>query len=230
MYVYIGSNGLANIIAADMCVGLGSVDNATMEPWLLIFRIKGYCAGRVTKVTSCLTTQIVGSLAIILSAFCFFLLPSSPAYARFLIKDEKVTTVRRIAQNQAGVKHGRILQYQIREALCDFRVYYLLMQQFAIGMINSALRGYCSALLRGLGWLSLQTARHRLPSGAVQLLAICIAGYLASRFRNITTVIYFGRRLLGGDFAGPLVSTRTKRRGIILPPWYWVLSLAEVGS
>ena len=31
--------------------------------------------------------------------------------------------------------------------------------------------------------------RYQLPSGAVQLIASCIAGYLASRFRNVTIII-----------------------------------------
>jgi hypothetical protein len=131
----------------------------------------------------------VGSLAIILSVICFFLLPSSPADARFLTKNERVAAVWRIAQNQTGIKHDKVLKYQVREALCDVRVYCLLVQQFAIGMINGALGGYYSALLRGFGWSSIQTVRYQLPSGAVQLLASCIAGYLASRFRNITIII-----------------------------------------
>jgi MFS family permease len=39
MCVYIGSNGLANIIAAGICVGLGSVNSAAVEPWQLIFLV-----------------------------------------------------------------------------------------------------------------------------------------------------------------------------------------------
>lgn len=135
------------------------------------------------------TTQVIGSIAVVLSGVCFYILPSSPSDARFLSEDKKIAAVWRIARNQTGIKHPKVLKYQIREALCDIRVYRLLVQQFAIGMANGGLGGYYSALLRGFGWSSIQTIRCQLPIGAVQLVASVIAGYLASRYRNRTIII-----------------------------------------
>lgn len=193
MCIYLGSQGLANIIAAGVCVGLGSVTATAVTPWQLIFLVSRRPSIILYHLSESRAdkwrTQVVGALAIALSVVCLFLLPSSPKDARFLTKDEKLAAVWRIAQNQTGVKHEKVLTYQIREALCDIRVHCLLVQQFAIGMINGALGGYYSALLRGFGWSPIQTVRYQLPSGAVQLVASCIAGYLASRFRNVTIII-----------------------------------------
>lgn len=124
-----------------------------------------------------------------LSGVCWYTLPSSPSDARWLSEEEKIAAVWRIARNQTGIKHAKVLKYQIREALCDVRIYCLLVQQFALGMANGGLGGYYSAFLRGFGWSSIQAIRYQLPIGAVQLFASIIAGYLASRYRNRTIII-----------------------------------------
>lgn len=134
-------------------------------------------------------TQVVGLIAIVLSVICFFLLPSGPSDAKFLTREEKLAAVWRIARNQTGIKHEKVLKYQIYEALWDFRVWCLIVQQFAIGMANGALTGYFSAFLRGFGWSSIESVRYQMPIGAVQLFATIIAGYLASRYRNRTIII-----------------------------------------
>lgn len=131
----------------------------------------------------------MGSIAVVLSIICFFILPSTPSDAKFLTRDEKLAAVWRIARNQTGIKHGKVRKYQIYEALRDVRVWCLIVQQFTIGMTNGALAGYYSAFLKGFGWSSIESVRYQLPIGAVQLFVTIIAGYLASRYRNRTIII-----------------------------------------
>ncbi|OQV08925.1 hypothetical protein CLAIMM_13132 [Cladophialophora immunda] len=170
MCIWLGCNGLADIVGAGIAVGLGSVTNTAIRSWQLIF-------------------LVVGSIAVFLSMLSFFFLPCGPGDAKFLTPEEKLAAVWRIARNQTGIKHGKVLKYQIYEALRDFRVWCLVVQQFAIGMLNGALAGYYSAFLRGFGWSSIEAVRYQLPIGAVQLFATVAAGYLASRYRNRTIVI-----------------------------------------
>ncbi|EXJ66729.1 uncharacterized protein A1O5_09924 [Cladophialophora psammophila CBS 110553] len=165
------SSGLAtNSHCGCIAVGLGSVTNTAIRSWQLIF-------------------LVVGSIAVVLSMIGFFFLPSGPGDAKFLTREEKLAAVWRIARNQTGIKHGKVLKYQIYEALRDFRVWCLLVQQFTIGMANGALTGYFSAFLRGFGWSPIESVRYQLPIGAVQLFATIVAGYLASRSRNRTIII-----------------------------------------
>lgn len=128
-------------------------------------------------------------MAVILGIVCYFVLPSSPNDAKFLSEEEKLVCVWRIAGNQTGIKHGKFLKYQAYEALCDVRVWCLVVQQFCIGMLNGALTNYFSAFLRGFGWSSVDAVKYQLPIGGVQIVATVIAGYLASRFRNCTIII-----------------------------------------
>ena len=93
--------------------------------------------------------QVVGSIAVVLGVTCFFILPSGPGDAQFLTQEEILAAVWRIARNQTGIKHGKVLKYQIYEALRDFRLW-CLVQQFTTGLTNGALAGYYSAFLRAL--------------------------------------------------------------------------------
>lgn len=128
-------------------------------------------------------------MAIVLGVVCFFLLPSSPSNARLLTKEEQVVCVWHVTQNQAGIKNEKFLKYQVYEALWDFRVWCLLVQQFCIGLENGSLTNYFSAFLRGFRWSSMDALKYQLPIGGIQVVFTVFAGYFASRFRNCTIIV-----------------------------------------
>ncbi|KIW92888.1 uncharacterized protein Z519_06737 [Cladophialophora bantiana CBS 173.52] len=175
-----------------IAVGLGSVTNTAIRSWQLVFLLISMSALSSLpsfKSTRLTDGQVVGWIAVVLNMICFFFLPSGPSDAKFLTREEKLAALWRIARNQTGIKHGKVLKYQIYEALRDFRVWCLLMQQFTIGMASGALAGYYSAFHRGFGWSPIESVRYQLPIGAVQLFATIVTGYLASRYRNRTIII-----------------------------------------
>lgn len=121
--------------------------------------------------------MVAGVLAI-------FLFPSSPLDFKFFTHEEKVVSVWRVSENQTGIKHGKINKYQIKEAFLEPRVWLLAGQQLAIGIINSAITNFMSALLSGFGYNPTETVLWQLPNGAFQLVCTVAAGLVASKVPN----------------------------------------------
>ena len=121
-----------------------------------------------------------------------FLFPSSPLDFKFFTHEEKVVSVWRVSENHTGIKHGKILPYQIKEAFLEPRVWCIAGQQISIGIINGSISNFLSALMAGFGYGPTESVLMQLPNGAFQLVFTVAAGYFASRVRNtsvLTTIV-----------------------------------------
>jgi hypothetical protein len=99
-----------------------------------------------------------------------------------------MVAVWRIAQNRTGVQHGKILPYQIKEALLEPRVWLLAIQQLALGIANGGMTNFFSALLTGFGWSSRKAVLYQFPGGAFQLVMTIVAGTVSSKVPNSTII------------------------------------------
>ncbi|KAF4431487.1 Major facilitator superfamily [Fusarium acutatum] len=165
MCIWLGCNGISLMLGAGISWGLGHTENTHLEPWQLVFLVIGV----VTISGGCI-------------AFLFF--PSSPIDFKLFTHEEKVVSIWRIADNQTGIKHSTVLNYQIKEALLKPRVWFIAGQQIAIGIINAGITNFMSALLAGFGYSPNQVILWQLPNGAFQLVMTIAAGAIASNVRN----------------------------------------------
>ncbi|KAL7623796.1 hypothetical protein AAE478_005349 [Parahypoxylon ruwenzoriense] len=106
----------------------------------------------------------------------------------FFSEEEKIVSVWRVAGNQTGIKHDKILRYQIKEALLEPRVWCTGLQQLAIGIINASITNFMSALLAGFGYGPTETVLWQLPNGAFQLVCTVAAGLVVSKVRNMSVI------------------------------------------
>lgn len=113
-----------------------------------------------------------------------FFFPSSPLDFKLFTHEEKVVSVWRVSENYTGIKHGKILPYQIKEAFLEPRVWCIAGQQISIGIINGSITNFMSALVAGFGYSPTETVLWQLPNGAFQLVTTVAAGYFVSRVPN----------------------------------------------
>ncbi|KAH7316876.1 major facilitator superfamily domain-containing protein [Stachybotrys elegans] len=160
-------NGISQMLGSGISWGLGHTNNPHLAPWQLVF-------------------LVIGVITLAVGIASFFLFPSSPIDFKLFSEEEKVVSVWRVVENQTGIKHDKALPYQIQEAFLEPRVWFLAGQQLSIGIINSSIANFMSAMLRGFGYTSVETVLWQLPNGAFQLVCTVAAGYSVSKFPNIS--------------------------------------------
>jgi len=172
MSFWLGCNGLSSLVGAGISYGLGHASTSTLAPWQLIF-------------------LVVGILSFLSGILCFFLLPSDPNSCLFFSPDEKIVAVWRVSANRTGVKHPKILWYQVREAFKDPKVYLIAFQALSLGILNGSVTNFASSLLKGFGFSSLKTTLYQMPSGALEFVCVVSGGFFASKVPNtlILTII-----------------------------------------
>lgn len=172
MSCWLGMNGLSSLVGAGIAWGLGTVDNPALPPWKLIF-------------------LTIGAMSFASGAVLFMILPSAQTDVKFFSHEEKVVSVWRIAGNRTGVKHTKILWYQVTECLVDPKVYCIALQALCLGILNGSVTNFMSALLKGFGYDSLKAVQYQMPSGAIQFVCNIGAGILVSTTPNtlVLTII-----------------------------------------
>ncbi|KAF9880446.1 hypothetical protein CkaCkLH20_02400 [Colletotrichum karsti] len=170
MCIWLGCNGISLMLGSGISWGLGTTTHTALASWQLIF-------------------LVIGVITLFFGAIAFFFFPSSPVDCKFFTHEERVVSVWRVADNHTGIKHSQFLPYQMKEAFLEPRVWCVALQQISIGIINGSITNFMSSLLKGFGYDSVEIITWQLPNGAFQLVCTVIAGFIASRFRNMTVLM-----------------------------------------
>jgi hypothetical protein len=118
-----------------------------------------------------------------------WIIPSSPNDAKFLTHEEKVAAVWRISVNRTGVKHTKILWYQVREAALDPKVWCIGFQALCLGILNGSISNFMSAFLRSFGYSSQKIVEYQMPTGAIQFVCNIAAGVFTSKVPNTLVIV-----------------------------------------
>lgn len=79
---------------------------------------------------------IFGAITVLWSAAMFFLLPDTPASARFLSREDRAKAIKRVEANMTGIKSSEWKRYQFLEALGDVQVWLLVIVQMTGSISN----------------------------------------------------------------------------------------------
>ncbi|KAM3163928.1 putative Allantoate permease [Lachancea thermotolerans] len=160
--LWFGFNGLGGIWANAMAYGLYiRKDSYSIEAWRVLFIVTG------------LITIFVGFLI-------FFHIPDDPSKAWFLTEREKLMVVERIRENQQGFGNHRIKKYQIKEAFTDIRTWLYFLFSVGNNIPNGGLTNFINILIKNeLGYDTKKTLLMTMPTGAVELVACPLFGYLS---------------------------------------------------
>lgn len=70
---------------------------------------------------------LTGAMAITVGICVLIWMPDSPVHARILTREERITAVERVRDDQGGTENKRIKRAQIMETLCDVRVWLIVL-------------------------------------------------------------------------------------------------------
>ncbi|KAF1945047.1 MFS general substrate transporter [Clathrospora elynae] len=146
-----------------------------------------------------------------------------------------VWAIERLRENQTGIENTQFKRHQFLECLRDPQTWMLSLITISSNVPNGAVSSYQATLIKSFGFDSKQTALLQLPSGAVSIVSILTATYLAGRFDqrglNVITLLIPGALggclmafLPGDNKAGKLIGNYlTNCIGASLPLLYsWV--------
>lgn len=92
---------------------------------------------------------------------------------------EKTVAVWRIAKNQTGLKHSKIIPGQVKEALLDPKAWLLFLMAICYGLLNCGVANFLSAIIKGFGLTPLRTSLLQTPGGAFEVVFVILFGYLS---------------------------------------------------
>ncbi|PYI03978.1 MFS general substrate transporter [Aspergillus sclerotiicarbonarius CBS 121057] len=158
------TNGLATIIAAVLSFGLGHIKSGVLKEWQIIF-------------------LVVGLITIISSPFIYWKLDNDIPSARFLTEEEKLQAMERLRANQTGAGSREFKIDQVYEAALEPKTYLWASMALLLNIGASVSNVFGPLILSGLGFDTYTTTLLNMPFGAVQVIVILLASYLAQKGR-----------------------------------------------
>ncbi|KAG4253884.1 hypothetical protein FPRO06_11177 [Fusarium proliferatum] len=158
-----GTNGLANMFAAALSFGLGQI-NGSLASWRILFLF----AGLITVITA---------------PVVYLVLDNDIPSARFLTEHEKLQTIERLRANQTGTGSRNFIWKQAFEALIEPKTWLFISMALCLNVTAAVTNTFGPIIVGGFGFDKGVTSLLNIPFGAVQLLVIFPASYLAHRYR-----------------------------------------------
>ncbi|KAK6209245.1 hypothetical protein LQW54_006457 [Pestalotiopsis sp. IQ-011] len=174
--IWFSMNGLAQILGGLIAYGIGYIDSA-LPSWKYPF-------------------VIFGSATILWGLVFTLLAPSNPTQASWLTAEEREVAVLRLVENETGIDNKTVKWYQVREALLDARFWVLNLYMLVNCIPNGAITAFGPLIINGFGFTKFQSTLLGMPSGAAQVLALWISGYIASRFNGCRHFLMIGGILI----------------------------------
>ncbi|KAK5328326.1 hypothetical protein LTR93_002111 [Exophiala xenobiotica] len=174
------TNGIMPVPFLIIYWGLGHVKTGPLISWRLIFLLLG--------ILSCLT-----GLAL------FFFMPDSPVSARWLNEREKAIAIKRVTDDQLGVKNTHFKWKQVRETFLDHRFWMMVLQMFFSQAAGNVTTNFLGIIIKGFGYSALKAQLYTAPNFAVQAVTQMIVSApptLLPRFRNMKQPLVAGASVI----------------------------------
>ncbi|KAK9312137.1 major facilitator superfamily domain-containing protein [Lipomyces starkeyi] len=157
-----GTNGAATIVAAALSFGLAHIKSEVLRPWQIIF-------------------LFVGLGTVVSAPFIYWKLDNDIPSARFLTEHEKAQAIERLRANQTGTGNREFKMKHVVEAALEPKSYLWIGMSMLLNVGASVTNTFGPLILNGLGYDKYTTSLLNMPFGAIQLLVILLASYLAQK-------------------------------------------------
>lgn len=188
--------GSGTMIGALISFGFQHYDASTFQNWQIMF-------------------LVVGLITVGTGITVIFVLPNNPMTSR-LSEREKVWAIERLRENQTGIENKHFKMYQVKECFLDPQTYLLSLVTITSNIPNGAVSSYQASIISGFGYTPKQSALLQIPSGAVSMICVLTATWLAGRYSargiNIITLLIPG--IIGGALMAFLPNTN--RIGVLI--------------
>ncbi|KAL6241204.1 hypothetical protein RBB50_011883 [Rhinocladiella similis] len=163
------TNGVMPVPFLIIYWGLGHVQSGPLVAWRLIFLLLG--------LLSCLTGILL-----------YFFMPDSPVTVKWLSEREKAIAIKRLVDDQLGVKNVHFKWNQLKETLLDYRFWMMVLQMFFSQAAGNVTTNFLGIIIKGFGYTALKAQLYTAPNFAVQAVTQLIVSApptLLPRFRNM---------------------------------------------
>lgn len=167
-----GTNGAATIVAAALSYGLGHIHSDVLREWQIIF-------------------LFVGLVTIVSSPFIYWKLENDIPSARFLTEQEKAQAIERLRANQTGTGSREFKWRQLLEAALEPKTYLWIAMALLLNVGASVTNTFGPLILNGLVSDKYMTSLLNMPFGALQIIVILLASYLAQKARVKGAILMF---------------------------------------
>ncbi|RDW82343.1 hypothetical protein BP6252_03455 [Coleophoma cylindrospora] len=170
--IWFSTNGIANIAGALIGYAIGFI-NSDLPAWKFPF-------------------VIWGSVTTLWGIVFMLYVPPNPIQAKWLTEREKIIAVVRIASNETGLDTTTFKWYQVREAMTDVKVWMLILITFSNNVPNGGVSAFGPLIINGFGYTKFESTLLNMPTGACQIAALWISGYLASKYKGFRIILMGG--------------------------------------
>lgn len=127
---------------------------------------------------------ILGAATCFWSLVVFFVLPDSPASAFFLTKRERVLAVKRVAQNQMGIKNKAFNKKQALSTFKDPKAILLFISVFAAAIPNGVVNSFSTVIIQDIGFNTAKTTEMKSVGDAMVIISLFIGGAITLNVPN----------------------------------------------
>lgn len=120
-------------------------------------------------------------LTIASAPFVYWKLDNDIPSARFLTKKEKVQAIERLRANQTGTGNRELNWHHVIEAATEPKTYLWIGMAMMLNIGASVTNTFGPLIISGLGFDKYTSSLLNMPFGALQLILILLASYLAQR-------------------------------------------------
>ncbi|KAJ6031780.1 hypothetical protein N7540_002512 [Penicillium herquei] len=166
--VFYSCNGLGAVIGGVLTFGIGQIK--TIAVWRAIY-------------------LILGGITVLWGILMLVFLPDDIISAKRFKLEDKALLIGRSRLGRTGVINHQVKWYQIREALVDPQVWILFLFTLLNETINGGIANFSKLIIKGLTDDALKTVALAIPMGGFQIFYVLGGTFLASRFRNIRTIV-----------------------------------------
>ncbi|ORY91573.1 major facilitator superfamily domain-containing protein [Leucosporidium creatinivorum] len=170
--IWYSSVGWGGMLGALMGAGLEKMPEGATPKWEFIF-------------------IVLGSITIAWGFLLYFFLADGPSNAAWLKAEYRTLAVARVAANGVGIKNKKLKRNQIIAALVCPRAWLLTIAMFGSSVPNGILTSFSGTIIKDMGFSTYDAALLDCAGRSFQIIAVLIAGYVASKFENTRMLMVF---------------------------------------
>ncbi|KAJ9295635.1 hypothetical protein DTO217A2_8990 [Paecilomyces variotii] len=143
----------------------------------------------------------VGAFTVLYGALMFFVLPDSPADAKWLSDREKVVAVERLRDEKLGMENKTWKWSQAYEAVTDWKNWILWFFFISVNIPNGGLIAFSTIIINSLGFSALHSSLMTIPTGVISTISGIFFSYFVGRTRKYRSLVTVSSLII------PLVGT-----------------------
>ena len=164
--IWYSSLGLGGIVGSYISMGISTMpENTTPKRWQILF-------------------YILGGVTMIWSSVIYICLPDAPSNARFLDERQRIIAVKRVAENETGIKNKSFNKGQAFVALSDPKMILIWVSVFAAAIPNGVLNSFSTIIIEDLGFSTTKTTELKSVGDAINVISLWIGGAIALNIPN----------------------------------------------